>query len=99
MRVLALRGAHVIGTGRTTEEGRRACKSVRGHTTPVVLELTEFPSVVACADQIQVMSTAVDMLILNAGILLGDLEQVNGIEKQLVVNHLSHFILANRLLD
>jgi NAD(P)-dependent dehydrogenase (short-subunit alcohol dehydrogenase family) len=39
------------------------------------------------------------MLILNAGIVLGTLEQVNGLEKQFVVNHLGHFILTNRLLD
>lgn len=99
MRALALRGAHVVGTGRTIEEGRRACKSVRGNTTPVVLELADFSSVVACANEIQAMDVSVDMLILNAGILLRDLQQVNGIEKQFVVNHLGHFILANRLLD
>lgn len=39
------------------------------------------------------------MLILNAGIILGDWQQVNGIEKQFVVNHLGHFILTQRLLD
>lgn len=39
------------------------------------------------------------MLILNAGIILADWQQVNGIEKQFVVNHLGHFILTQRLLD
>ncbi len=99
MRVLALRGAHVIGTARTIEKGREACASVTGKTTPVVLELMDFDSVVACADQIQKMNVAIDMLILNAGIVLRRLEQVNGLEKQFVVNHLGHFILTNRLLD
>ena len=99
MRVLALRGAHVIGTARTLEKGRQACNSVKGKTTPVVMELTDFASIVACADAIQSMQISVDMLILNAGIVLGKLEQVNGIEKQFVVNHLGHFILANRLLN
>jgi NAD(P)-dependent dehydrogenase (short-subunit alcohol dehydrogenase family) len=99
MRVLALRGAHVIGTARTVEKGREACASVTGKTTPVALELTDFDSVVACAEQIQKMNVAIDMLILNAGIVLRRLEQVNGLEKQFVVNHLGHFILANRLLD
>jgi NAD(P)-dependent dehydrogenase (short-subunit alcohol dehydrogenase family) len=98
MRVLALRGAHVIGTARTIEKGREACASVQGKTTPVVLELTDFDSVVACAAEIQKMNVALDMLILNAGIVLRRLEQVNGLEKQFVVNHLGHFILANRLL-
>ena len=49
MRVLALRGAHVIGTARTLEKARSACASVQGRTTPVALELTDFTSVVACA--------------------------------------------------
>jgi NAD(P)-dependent dehydrogenase (short-subunit alcohol dehydrogenase family) len=99
MRVLALRGAHVIGTARTIEKGREACASVTGKTTPVVLELTDFDSVVACAAQIHAMNVAIDMLILNAGIVLRRLEQVNGLEKQFVVNHLGHFILTNRLLN
>lgn len=98
MRVLALRGAHVIGTARTIEKGKAACGSVRGRATPVVLELTDFASVVACASAIDKMNVAVDMLILNAGMVLDTLEQVNGIEKQFVVNHLGHFILTNRLL-
>ena len=99
MRVLSLRGAHVIGTARTIEKGREACASVTGRTTPVALELTDFDSVVACAAQIQRMNVALDMLVLNAGIVLRRLEQVNGLEKQFVVNHLGHFVLTNRLLD
>jgi NAD(P)-dependent dehydrogenase (short-subunit alcohol dehydrogenase family) len=99
MRVLAMRGAHVIGTARTLEKGQRACAQVKGRTTPVVLELSDFDSVVACADTIRTLNVDIDMLILNAGIILGDWQQVNGIEKQFVVNHLGHFILAQRLLD
>jgi NAD(P)-dependent dehydrogenase (short-subunit alcohol dehydrogenase family) len=99
MRVLALRGAHVIGTARTAEKGREACRSVKGKATPVVLELTDFDSVVACASSIAQLTPRVDMLICNAGIVLGKLEQVRGLEKQFVVNHLGHFILTNRLLD
>lgn len=99
MRVLALRGAHVIGTARTLDKGREACARIQGKTTPVALELTDFASVVACADAIRALRVDIDMLILNAGILLADWQQVNGIEKHFVVNHLGHFILTNRLLD
>ena len=99
MRVLALRGAHVIGTARSVEKGQEAAASVTGRVTPVVLELTDFDSIVACGDQIQAMDVPIDMLILNAGILLGELQQVRGMEMQFVVNHLGHFILGNRLMS
>ena len=99
MRVLALRGAHVIGTGRTPEKARDACASVQGRATPAVLELSDFDSVVACAESVRAMDTPIDMLICNAGMLLRELEQVNGLEIQFVVNHLGHFLLVNRLLD
>jgi NAD(P)-dependent dehydrogenase (short-subunit alcohol dehydrogenase family) len=45
------------------------------------------------------MGVPIDMLILNAGIMaLPELEQVEGLEKQFVTNHLGHFIVGNRLL-
>ena len=99
MRVLALRGAHVIGTGRTLERAQDACDSVVGRTTPAVLELSDFSSVIACAESVRAMDSPIDMLICNAGMLLRELQQVNGLEIQFVVNHLGHFILVNRLLD
>jgi len=99
MRVLALRGAHVIGTARTLKKAQDACDGIRGRTTPVVLELTDFDSIVACANDIRSKANSLDALICNAGIVLNQLEQVRGLEKQFVVNHLGHFILVNRLLD
>tara|TARA_R110001592_G_scaffold363043_3_gene679802 strand:+ start:1999 stop:3015 length:1017 start_codon:yes stop_codon:yes gene_type:complete len=99
MRVLALRGAHVIGTGRTMEKAAAACASVPGKTTPVVLELSDFDSVVACADTVRNMGVTLNMLICNAGInSFGELELVNGVEKIFVVNFLGHFVLVNQLL-
>ncbi|MEO8465527.1 MAG: SDR family NAD(P)-dependent oxidoreductase [Gammaproteobacteria bacterium] len=99
MRVLALRGAHVIGTARTLERGQEACGGVKGKATPVVLELSDFDSVVACANAIRALNTPIDALVCNAGLLLTDLQQARGLELQFVVNHLGHFILANRLLE
>lgn len=99
MRVLALRGAHVLGTGRTLEKARVACDSVDGRTTPLVLELSDFQSAVDCAASIAELGVVPDTLILNAGInTFGDLELVNGIEKIFVVNFLGHFVLVNHLL-
>jgi NAD(P)-dependent dehydrogenase (short-subunit alcohol dehydrogenase family) len=99
MRVLALRGAHVVGTARTPERGQEACASVKGKATPFVLELSDFDSVVACADAIRALNVPIDALVCNAGVLLMQLEQVRGLETQFVVNHLGHFILVHRLLD
>jgi NAD(P)-dependent dehydrogenase (short-subunit alcohol dehydrogenase family) len=100
MRVLALRGAHVIGTGRSLERAAEACGAVSGRTTPVALELTDFSSVVACAEAVRALGAPLDILVCNAGVMaLPALEQSYGLENQFVINHLGHFLLANRLLD
>jgi NAD(P)-dependent dehydrogenase (short-subunit alcohol dehydrogenase family) len=99
MRVLALRGAYVIGTGRTLEKAEAACARVQGVTTPIQLELSDYDSIVRCAEQIRSMNSPIDMLICNAGMRGSGREVVHGLEKHFVVNHLGHFILVNRLLD
>ncbi len=99
MRVLALRGCYVIGTGRTLEKAEAACRQVKGVTTPIQLELSDFDSVVACAEEIRKMNSPIDMLVCNAGMRGAERETVYGLEKHFVVNHLGHFIFVNRLLD
>ena len=99
MRVLAMRGAHVIGTGRTLEKASKACSGVPGRTTPVVLELSSLQSVVECADTVAGLGLPIDILVCNAGInTFGELELVNGVEKIFAINHLGHFVLVNRLM-
>jgi NAD(P)-dependent dehydrogenase (short-subunit alcohol dehydrogenase family) len=99
MRVLAMRGAHVIGAARTLEKAETACDSVEGETTPLVVELTDLDGIVAAADQVRSMDVPLDMLILNAGIMaLPELEIINGVEKQFAVNHLGHFLLTEHLI-
>jgi NAD(P)-dependent dehydrogenase (short-subunit alcohol dehydrogenase family) len=99
MRVLALRGAHVIGTGRTIEKATDACAQVDGKTTPLSMELTNFDSVLGCASEVQALGVPLDGLICNAGIS-GRMEKqtVNGIEIAFLVNYLSHFLFVNKLL-
>ena len=100
MRVLALRGAHVIGAARTLEKAEEACASVTGKTPPLAVELTDLPGIVAAADQVAAMDMPLDMLILNAGIMqLPELQLVHGVERQFAVNHIGHFLLTMRLLD
>ena len=101
MRVLTSRGAHVIGTGRTLEKADRACRKVAGITSPVQLELSDFESVVACANTIRSIRAPIDILVCNAGFRGGTDERdlIDGVEKHFVVNHLGHFVLVNRLMD
>jgi len=100
MRVLAQRGAHVIGTGRTLEKAQSACASVVGRTTPLMLELTNYASVARCAEAVHSSGVPLDGLICNAGVMgLQSLEQVEGIEKQFATNHLGHFLLTAHLID
>ena len=99
MRVLAMRGAHVIGTGRNLEKASKACSSVSGKTTPVALELSNFDSIIECANTIAKLTLPIDILVCNAGInTFSDLELVNGVERTFAVNHLGHFLLVNRLM-
>ncbi len=98
-RVLALRGAQVVATGRTLDKAAQALRGLPGRLLPAALELTDFDSVRRCADEIGAAFPTMDGLICNAGIMeLPQLEQVRGLEKQFVTNHLGHFILVNRLL-
>ena len=101
MRVLALRGARVLGTARTLDKSQRACESMQGDLVPLACELTDFASVRACVDTIEGLNLpAIDIVVANAGIMaLPELERVDGIEKQFATNHLGHFLLINLLLD
>jgi NAD(P)-dependent dehydrogenase (short-subunit alcohol dehydrogenase family) len=93
-----LNGKIAVVTG--CDKAQAACSSVIGKTTPVALELSDFDSVVACAETIRSIKAPIDMLICNAG-MRGSRkrEQVYGLEKHFVVNHLGHFILVYNLLE
>ena len=101
MRVLAKRGALVVGTSRSLDKAHAACRQVAGQTIPAQLELSDFDSVVRCAESIRVLRTPIDILVCNAGYRGGGNERqlVNGIEKHFVVNHLGHYIFVNQLLQ
>ena len=98
-RVLALRGAHVLVTGRSLDKARAACGEIPGRATPLACELEDFDAVVECAARVTQLKVPLDMLICNAGIMAPPkLELVRGLEKQFVVNHLGHFLMVQRLL-
>jgi NAD(P)-dependent dehydrogenase (short-subunit alcohol dehydrogenase family) len=100
MRVLALRGARVLGTARTLERAKAACVSVGGQAVPFACELSDPSSVRACVEAVRRGGHRLDALICNAGVMaLARRDQAFGVELQLFTNHVGHFILVNGLLD
>jgi WW domain-containing oxidoreductase len=100
MRVLASRGATVVGAARTQRKAEDACRGVDGDAIPVVCELSEPDSVRGCVDSVREEVDAIDGLICNAGIMaLPELQTKHGLELQFLTNHVGHFILVNGLVD
>lgn len=100
MRVLALRGAHVIGTARTEAKAVEACRSINGKATGLACELADPQSVRACIDAVKEIGVRLDVIIANAGVMaLPKLQTAFGYELQFFTNHVGHFILVTELLD
>jgi len=100
MRVLALRGARVVGTARTQEKAKAACDTVKGQTAPLACELSDPASVRACVEAVKSQGIQLDAIICNAGIMaLPKLEKAYGHELQFFTNHIGHFILVTGLLE
>jgi len=100
MRVLAARGAHIIGCARSRDKAEMAAARAGVDITPVACELSELDSVVACAQEVLGLDKPLDALICNAGIMgLPELRQRYGLEMQFLTNHLGHFVLVRHLLE
>lgn len=100
LRVLALRGARVVGTARSLEKAQEACASVKGSTIAMACELADPKSVRSCVAEVKRQGLALDAIIANAGIMaLPKLEQAHGYELQFFTNHIGHFILVTGLLE
>lgn len=100
LRVLAMRGAHVIAAARTVDKAQAACAKVGGETTPVACELSEPTSVQACAARVRELGESLDAIICNAGIMaLPKLNLQEGYELQFFTNHVGHFLLVTSVLD
>ncbi len=100
MRVLALRGARVLGTARTLEKAQSACNEVGGKSTGFACELSDPNSVRSCIEAVKKDGAKIDAIICNAGIMaLPKLEKAFGYELQFFTNHIGHFILVTGLLN
>ena len=99
-RVLALRGARVVGTARTIEKATAALAPLGTATVPLACELSDPKSVRACVAAVQAQQLVLDGIIANAGIMaLPKLQQAFGYELQFFTNHIGHFMLVTGVLD
>jgi WW domain-containing oxidoreductase len=101
LRVLALRGARVLGAARTAAKAKVACDAAgAGRALPLACELADPASVRACVAAVRELGHRLDAIVANAGVMaLPRRQTAYGIELQLFTNHVGHFILVTGLLD
>lgn len=98
LRVLSLRGGHVVAAARTQARAREALSHLSASGTPVACELSEPVSVRACVDSVRQLDRPLDAIICNAGIMaLPRAETKAGCELQFLTNHVGHFMLVTGL--
>ncbi|MDC7784451.1 SDR family NAD(P)-dependent oxidoreductase [Rhodoplanes sp. TEM] len=103
-RVLAARGAHVVGAARDLGKAEAVTAIVRDAATGggalelVALDLASLASVRACADALVKAGQPLDLVIANAGVMACPFgHTADGFETQFGTNHLGHFVLVNRI--
>ena len=98
-RVLALRGARIVGLARTKQKADAALEALGIQGAGVACELSDLSSVRAAVEAVGGLDR-LDGILANAGIMaLPKLQQVHGYERQFFTNHLGHFVLVTGLID
>lgn len=98
-RVLALRGARVVGAARTQEKAEKALAELGIEGDALACELSDLASVRAAVDTVRNFAP-LNGIIANAGIMaIQKLELVHGYERQFFTNHMGHFVLITGLMD
>jgi NAD(P)-dependent dehydrogenase (short-subunit alcohol dehydrogenase family) len=101
---LAGQGYELVLHGRNEEKLLRACNAIRAVVPDARLQtasadLADLDAVARMAQDLAVRLPRLDVLINNAGVYMTErMISRDGFEMTLVVNHLAHFLLANRLL-
>ncbi len=99
-RVLAMRGARILGTARTVEKAQSAVGPLGNDSRGYACELSDPASVRACVESLKREGVKLDALICNAGIMaLPERQTACGYELQFFTNHMGHFLLVTGLLD
>jgi len=98
-RVLALRGASIVGLARTKAKADAALAELGIDGVGVACELSDLGSVRAAVEAVSALGP-LDGILANAGIMaLPELQQVHGYELQFFTNHVGHHVLITGLLD
>ncbi|MCP4501521.1 MAG: SDR family NAD(P)-dependent oxidoreductase [Deltaproteobacteria bacterium] len=99
-RVLAKRGAHIIGLARSVEKAEAALSSVGINGTAVACDLSEPKEVLKSVQTVLALAKKIDVLLCNAGIMaLPERQEKYGLELQFLTNHMGHFLLVTGLVD
>lgn len=103
VRTLASAGARVIMAARPGDKLDNAFALLQNELPgrqldKVALDLTDFDSIRACAEQVKALTHKLDLLINNAGIMAVPFARTPaGCESQFGTNHIGHFLLTNLL--
>lgn len=98
-RVLASRGARIVGLARSEDKAAQALAPFGSGHVPVACELSEPGSVRGAVEKVKGIGP-IDVLMCNAGIMaLPKLSQKYGYELQFLTNHIGHSILVLGLMD
>jgi len=103
--ILAKKGWQVIFTARNSEKAEAAKNEVIANSKNenvdyLLADLTSVKQVRECAETFKKRFGKLDVLINNAGVCLPERRITgDGMEESFQINHLSHFILTNLLLD
>lgn len=102
MRVLAMRGAKVLGVDRTQEIAETACNKITGETVAYGCDLSDPAAVSAFARNLVKDHKIIDVILANAGVMSPPRTVVSGykepLELQFAVNFMANFLLVNHLL-
>jgi NAD(P)-dependent dehydrogenase (short-subunit alcohol dehydrogenase family) len=104
-KLLALRGATVVGVGRNPKKNEISSKRIKSETGNesveyLLADLSSQKDIRALANDFKSKYGQLDVLINNAGATFGNRhESEDGIEMTFALNHLGYFLLTNLLMD
>lgn len=100
VRVLASRGAYVIGAARTRAKAEEALATTSADGTAIACELSDPTSVRSAAQSLERLGRPIDAMICNAGVMaLASPQTTHGLDLQFLTNHIGHFILVTEAIE